>query len=49
MNHPSLPLNAQELVDLGVGYSHVAPAPPEILYRAMKQTVGNIHQSLGRT
>ncbi len=48
MNHPSIPLNAQELVELGVGYSHVAPAPPEILFRAMKQTVGNIHQSLGR-
>jgi 2-keto-3-deoxy-L-rhamnonate aldolase RhmA len=48
MNHPSLPLNAQELVELGVGYSHVAPPPPTILYQAMKQTVGNIHRSLGR-
>jgi len=48
MNHHSLPLNAKELVELGVGYTHVAPPPPEILYQSMKQTVGNIHQSLGR-
>ena len=48
MNHPSMPLNARELVELGVGYTHVAPPPPTILYESMKQTVGNIHQSVGR-
>jgi 2-keto-3-deoxy-L-rhamnonate aldolase RhmA len=48
MNHPSLPLTAQELLVLGVGYSHVAPPPPTILLRSMQERVQNIHRAIGR-
>ena len=49
MNHASMPLTAQELLELGVGYSHVAPPPTSILLAAMRQSVQNIHQATGRT
>ena len=49
MNHASMPLTAQELLELGVGYSHVAPPPTSILLAAMRQSVRNIHQATGRT
>ena len=49
MNHPSMPLTATELLELGVGYSHVAPPPTSILLAAMRQSVQNIHQATGRT
>jgi 2-keto-3-deoxy-L-rhamnonate aldolase RhmA len=32
--HPAMPLSAPELVELGAGYTHVAPAPPAVLLRA---------------
>ena len=48
MNHPSMPLTATELLELGVGYSHVAPPPTSILLTAMRQSVQNIHQATGR-
>ena len=47
-SHPAMPLSAPELVQLGVGYTHVAPAPPAVLLRAMRERVRDIHQSIGR-
>ena len=49
MNHPALPLTPQDLMKLGVGYSHVAPAPPQILLRTWRSSVKSIHQATGRT
>lgn len=48
MTHPAFPLGPQELLDLGVGYTHVAPPPPAILMREMRNAVQSIHQSVGR-
>ena len=48
MDHASMPLTAQELLELGVGYSHVAPAPPAVLLRSMREWVQNIHQAVNR-
>ena len=48
MNHPALPLSPPELVALGVGYTHVAPAPPAILLSQMRESVSGIHAALGR-
>jgi 2-keto-3-deoxy-L-rhamnonate aldolase RhmA len=47
MNHPALPLSAKELVELGVGYCHVAPPPPAVLLRSLRERVQNIHQEIG--
>ena len=47
-DHPALPLSAKELVGLGAGYTHVAPAPPAVLLRAMRQKVQEIHRAIGR-
>ena len=46
--HQALPLTAQELVELGAGYTHVAPSPPAILLRDMRDRVRDIHQAIGR-
>lgn len=48
MNHPALPLSPQDLVGLGVGYTHVAPAPPAVLLREMSESVAAIHSAVGR-
>jgi len=48
MNHPAFPLTAQALVELGVGYTNVAPQPPAILMREMQNAVRETHQILGR-
>jgi 2-keto-3-deoxy-L-rhamnonate aldolase RhmA len=48
MNHPAFSLTPQELVSLGVGYSHVAPPPPAILLRAMQESVRRVHEATGR-
>ena len=48
INHPALPLGPEELLDMGVGYSHVAPPPPAILLAAMRRSVGQIHEATGR-
>ena len=49
MDHASMPLTAQELLDLGVGYSHVAPSPSAVLLRSMRERVQNIHKAVGRS
>ena len=48
MNHAAFSLTPQELVRLGVGYSHVAPPPPAILLRAMQESVRQVHEATGR-
>ena len=47
LNHAALPLTPLDLVELGVGYTHVAPAPPAILLSQMRESVSNIHSALG--
>jgi 2-keto-3-deoxy-L-rhamnonate aldolase RhmA len=49
MDHASMPLTALELLDLGVGYSHVAPSPAAVLLRSMRERVHNIHKAVGRS
>lgn len=48
MNHPALPLGPQDVLELGVGYSNVAPPPPATLLRAMRDSVRDIHAATGR-
>ena len=48
MNHAALPLNARDLMELGVGYTHVAPAPPAILMKQFMDSVSEIHEAVGR-
>ena len=48
MNHPDFPLTASQLVELGVGYTNVAPQPPAILTKEMKNAVRETHKTLGR-
>ena len=48
MNHPALPLTPQDLMELGAGYTHVAPPPPALLLRSMSERVKNIHEALSR-
>ena len=48
MNHPAFPLTASQLVELGVGYTNVAPQPPAILMKEMKNAVRETHKTLGR-
>ena len=47
LNHASIPMNAKELTELGVGDSHVAPAPPVILLRSLRERMQTIRQDLG--
>jgi 2-keto-3-deoxy-L-rhamnonate aldolase RhmA len=47
MNHPAMPLGPKELQELGVGYTHVAPAPPAILMRSLRDRIENIRQEIG--
>ena len=48
MGHAALPLTPQDLLDLGVGYTHVAPAPPAILMKQFIDSVGEIHEAVSR-
>ena len=47
MSHAAMPLNARDLQELGVGYTHVAPAPPSVLLRYLRERVESIHQEIG--
>ena len=42
IGHAALPLGPRDLLELGVGYTHVAPAPPSILLAAMTSRVSQI-------
>jgi len=48
MNHNSCPLTPTQLVELGVGYTHVGPPPPGILLRHRSESLKKIHEELGR-
>ena len=48
MDHAAFPLSPKELLDLGVGYSHVAPPPPAILLKALREGVRRAHEATGR-
>ena len=47
INHAALPLGPRDLLDLGVGYTHVAPAPPSALLNDMRRRVSEIKEELG--
>ncbi len=49
INNAMLPISPEELVELGVGYSHVGPAPTAVLLRSMQDRVKRIHEATGRT
>ncbi len=46
IGHAALPLNARDLMELGVGYTHVAPAPPSVLLNDMRRRVSEIGEEL---
>ena len=48
MGHAALPLTAQDLLKLGAGYCHVAPPPPAVLLRSMRERVQSIYKATGR-
>ena len=48
IGHADLPLNARDLMELGVGYTHVAPAPPSVLLNAMRRRVSEIRSESDR-
>ena len=47
MNHAAMPLGPRELLELGVGYTHVAPAPPAVLLRSLRERLGTIRGEIG--
>ena len=47
MNHAALPMGPQELLDLGVGYTHVSPPPTAVLLRSLRDRLANIRQDIG--
>jgi len=47
MNHPTLPRNAAQLRELGVGYTNCAPAPEVRMLRSMQAQVAEARALLG--
>ena len=47
MNHAAMPLGPRELLELGVGYTHVAPAPPAVLLRSLRDRMQTIQEEIG--
>ena len=47
MNHAAMPLGPKELTELGVGYTHVAPAPPAVLLRSLRDRIQSIRSEIG--
>lgn len=47
MNHAALPLGPRELLDLGVGYTHVAPPPTAVLMQSLRDRLQSIRQEIG--
>ena len=47
MNHAALPLGPRELLDLGVGYTHVAPPPTAVLMLSLRDRLQSIRQEIG--
>ena len=46
INHAALPLGPRDLIELGVGYTHVAPPPPSVLLNDMRRRVSEIRSEL---
>ena len=47
MNHAALPMGPQELLDLGVGYTHVSPPPTAVLLKSLRDRLTSIRQEIG--
>ena len=47
INHAALPLGPRDLMELGVGYTHVAPPPPSVLLNDMMRRVSEIQGEIG--
>ena len=47
MNHAALPMGPKDLLDLGVGYTHVSPPPTAVLLRSLRERMENIRQEIG--
>lgn len=48
ISNTMLPISPEELLELGVGYSHVGPAPTTVLLQSMQKRVKSIHEATGR-
>ena len=48
VDHPACPLSAPELVQLGAGYSNMAPTPTAAVLNALRQGVEKVHAALGQ-
>ena len=46
VDHPACPISAPELVQMGVGYSNMAPTPTSAVLNALRQGVAKIRDSL---
>ena len=47
MNHAALPMGPKELLELGVGYTHVAPPPSAVLMRSLRERLQDIREQVG--
>ena len=47
VNHSALRLSPRELLELGVNYTSVAPAPPTIVLNALRESAGRIRAETG--
>ena len=47
MNHAALPMGPKELLELGVGYTHVAPPPSAVLMRSLQERLQDIREQVG--
>ena len=49
VNHSALRLTPRELLDMGVNYTSVAPAPPTVVLNSLKESAGRIREETSRT
>ena len=48
VRHPAYPLNAKELKDLGVGYTHVNPPPYSLVLNGLREAADRVREESGR-
>ena len=48
VNHAAMPLTPQDLMDLGVGYTHVGPSPVAAVLNALKESVKRVREQTGQ-
>jgi 2-keto-3-deoxy-L-rhamnonate aldolase RhmA len=48
IDHPAVPLTPEDLMKLGVGYTHVYPGPETLLLRSMTQSAARVKKAVGR-